>query len=101
MNSFSILADNDIMQLSMNMGITIDETNFNAINLVKELEIARHSLAEKKIAPPEIHDTREQLIEILEEEVSEVESIALQSQKRKGKPRNRLSVSGPRKKKKR
>lgn len=36
----------------MNMGIEICESSFATIDLIKDLEIARHSLAVKKIAPP-------------------------------------------------
>lgn len=99
-NSFSVLTDNDIMKLSKDMGITIDDSNFAAIDLVKELEIARHSLAEKKIAPIESTSIIESIIEVVEEEIYEVESLIIHSQKRKGKPKNRLSLSGPRKNKK-
>lgn len=100
-NSFSVLADDDIMHLYGNMGITIDESNFAAIDLVKELEIARHSLADKKIAPLETSNFVEPILEVLEEEVSEVESTTILTQRRKGVPRNSLSLSGKKEKEKR
>lgn len=94
-NSFSVLEDNEIMQLSRNMGIEIDDSNFAAIDFMKELEIARHSLAKKKIAPIEVVIVEDPILEILEEETSDVDTLSHCSPKRKGKPKNRLSLSGP------
>lgn len=51
-NSFSVLEENEIALLAKGMGIDIDDSNFLTIDLIKELEIARHAIAEKKLAHP-------------------------------------------------
>lgn len=96
-NSFSVLADDDIMQLSLNMGIQLNESNFAAIDLVKDLEIARHSLAEKKMAPQETSTEKKPILEVVEEEFSDIEMYEDHLPKRRGRPKNRLSLSGPKK----
>lgn len=97
-NSFSALSDNVILHISAGMGITLDDSNFTAIDLLKDLEIARHTLIEKQKAPePIIEETS---IDVEEEEISDPEPTLILTPRKKGKPRNRLSLSGPRKKKK-
>lgn len=99
-NSFSVLANDDIMQLSLNMGIELNDSNFVAIDFIKDLEIARHALAEKKLAPPENTTEEEPILEVVEEEFSDVEMYAEQPLKRRGRPKKKtlfLSLSGPRK----
>lgn len=85
-NSFSVLADDDIMQLSLNMGIQLNESNFAAIDLVKDLEIASHSLAEK-IVPPESNTEKEPILVVVEEEFSDIEMYDDQLPKRRGRPK--------------
>lgn len=98
-NSFSVLADVDIANMSYNMGIMIDESNFTAIDLIKDLEVARHSIADKKIAPKQ-NIVEETIIEEIEEELTDFDMEVIQTPKRKGKPKNRLSMSGPKLRKK-
>lgn len=99
-NSFSILEDCEIIQLSKNMGIDLGDSNFAAIDLIKDLEIARHCLADKTLVSEISILTDEAIIEEVEEELSDYENLIIQTPKRKSKPKNRLSLSGPKKKKK-
>jgi hypothetical protein len=48
-NPFSALSDNDIVAISTGMGIDVGEENFEVIDLMKDLEIARHALESKII----------------------------------------------------
>jgi hypothetical protein len=48
-NSFAILDDSDIMNLAADMGIIIDSGQFEMVNIMKDLEIARHSLDKVKL----------------------------------------------------
>jgi hypothetical protein len=43
-NSFAILNNLDIMRLAARMGIHIDKNHFNTIDIMKDLECARHAL---------------------------------------------------------
>lgn len=99
-NSFSVLANDDIIHLSKEMGITLNDSNYAAIDLIKDLEVARHSLAEKSVIVSVPSIIGETFLEVVDEELTDFENIVIHSQKRKGKPRNRLSLSGPRKNKK-
>lgn len=99
-NSFSVLSYLDIMQKSKDIGVVIDDDNFATIDLMKDLEIARHSLLEKVITPTESNIIEEVIIEEGEEELSDYENQLVLTPRRKGKPRTRLSLSGPRIKKK-
>lgn len=99
-NSFNVLSDNEIVQMSSGMGVIIDDANFTVIDLMKDLEIARHCLADKKILPPEISHIDDTPLGEIEEELTDYESSHVQTPKRKGKPKNRLSLSGPRAKRK-
>lgn len=98
-NSFSILNNVDIMQLSVNMGVNINDNDFAAIDLIKDLEMARHSLANKKLET-ENHVVEDEIIlEEIEEETSDYNEELIKTPKRKSKPRTRLSLSGPKIKK--
>lgn len=103
-NSFAVLSDNDIMHLSRDMGVILEDSNFTAIDLIKDLEIARHSLRDKTLLPANNTIAEEVIIEELEEELSDIESerdsMVVLTSKRKTKPKQRLSLSGPRQKKK-
>lgn len=94
-NSFSVLANNEIVHLSKDMCVIIDDSSFNAVNLIKDLEIARHSLAEKRSTPTIENPIEEIIIEEVEEEMSDFDATPVHTPKRKGRPKNRLSLSGP------
>ena len=54
-NSFSVLSNEEIISISDMMGVHINDCDFSAINLIKDLEVARHSLEEKnKINMPTV-----------------------------------------------
>lgn len=46
-NSFSILDNSSISMLANNMGILIDECDFDVVDIMKDLELARHKLDNK------------------------------------------------------
>ena len=48
-NSFSALDNEEIISKSDLMGVHISDVNYSDIDLIKDLEVARHSLEEKKI----------------------------------------------------
>lgn len=48
-NSFSVLDNTDTMHISSEMGILIEDSNYAAIDMIKYLEIARYSLAKKRL----------------------------------------------------
>jgi len=78
------------------MGVHIDQSDFSSIDLIKDLEIARHALSNKvanQISAPVEEIPFEELIE----EVSETDEIVVITPKRKPKPVVRLSLSGHKK----
>ena len=92
-NSFAILADSIIMDTSTLMGVHIDQSDFSSIDLIKDLEIARHALSNKgasQTSAPVEETSFEELIE----EVSEIDEHVVITPKRKSKPVVRLSLSG-------
>lgn len=91
-NSFFVLADNYIVNLSKDMGVIIDDSSFTAVNLIKDIEIARQSLAEKKITPVVENPIEEVIIEEVEEEMSDFDVAPIQTPKRKGRPKKRLFI---------
>ena len=96
-NSFAVLADSIIIDTSTLMGVHIDQSDFSSIDLIKDLEIARHALSNKvanQISAPVEEIPFEELIE----EVSETDEIVVITPKRKPKPVVRLSLSGHKKK---
>jgi hypothetical protein len=48
-NFFAVLDDSDIMNLADDVGIIIDSGQFEVVNIMKYLEIARHSLDKVKL----------------------------------------------------
>jgi hypothetical protein len=46
-NSFAVLSDNQIVAKASLMGVKIPDGNFDTINLVRDLELARNSLGSK------------------------------------------------------
>ena len=66
-NSFAVLADSIIIDTSTLMGVHIDHLNFATIDLVKDLEIARHALNNKIITPITEIPIENPLDELLEE----------------------------------
>ena len=96
-NSFVVLADSIIMDTSTLMGVHIDQSDFSSIDLIKDLEIARHALSNKgasQTSAPVEETSFEELIE----EVSEIDEHVVITPKRKSKPVVRLSLSGHKKK---
>ena len=96
-NSFVVLADSIIMDTSTLMGVHIDQSDFSSIDLIKDLEIARHALSNKgasQTSAPVEETSFEELIE----EVSEIDEHVVITPKRKYKPVVRLSLSGHKKK---
>ena len=72
---------------------------FTAIDLTKDLEIARHALINK--VPSPVHEIPvDSALEELIDEQSDDEDPIVSTPKKKSKPLVRLSLSGPRKKKK-
>ena len=99
-NSFSVLSNEEIISISDMMGVHINDCDFSAINLIKDLEVARHSLEEKnKINMPTSVEVEIEIEEI-DDELSDLEKIVEITPKRKANPVKRLSLSGPRKKNK-
>jgi hypothetical protein len=53
-NSFVVLSDNKIVAKASFMGVRIPDGNFDTVNLVRDLELARNSLVSKQktVKPP-------------------------------------------------
>jgi hypothetical protein len=53
-NSFAVLSDNQIVAKASLMGVKIPDRNFDTVNLVRDLELARNSLdsKHKTVKPP-------------------------------------------------
>jgi hypothetical protein len=53
-NSFAVLSDNQIVAKASLMGVRIPDGNFDTVNLVRDLELARNSLVSKHktVKPP-------------------------------------------------
>ena len=113
-NSFSVLEDNAIIARSMSMGVKLDVSNFDPIDMLRDLESARLALHSKQqeilnckpldehdsLSVPDISENGEKLIQWLEEEHSDVEDfILVSSKKRTRKPAQRLCLSGKKQKK--
>ena len=113
-NSFSILDDDIIMSKGAQMGVHMDATDFESINMLKDLEIARLSLQEKTRlstsselntekevdSHQEIQDSEQILLKWLVEEKSEDDDFTLVTPKRHRKSVRRLTLSGKRYQKK-
>ena len=112
-NSFSSLNDDDIIARTISMGVNIDVSNFDSINMLKDLESARlalHLKQQENLAgknyevqdPSSIQkdsETEGKLLEWLESDHSdESDFILVTSKKRTRKPVQRLILSGKKKK---
>ena len=98
-NSFSALDNEEIISKSDLMGVHISDVNYSDIDLIKDLEVARHSLEEKK-KESYTHSCDEEIkIEEIDEERSDLEEVLVITPKRNPKPIKRLSLSGQRRKK--
>jgi hypothetical protein len=55
-NSFAVLSDNQIVAKASLMGVRIPDGNFDTVNLVRDLELARNSLVSKQktVKPPSV-----------------------------------------------
>jgi hypothetical protein len=51
-NYFAILGNQDIAALANRMGVEISLHQFDSVDLMKELEVARHALEKQKISVP-------------------------------------------------
>jgi hypothetical protein len=49
-NSFAILGNNIIVDLAHEMGVNVNGLQFDTVNLMKDLKIARHALDKEKCA---------------------------------------------------
>lgn len=88
-NSFSILEDSEITQIVSGMGVNIDDSNFIAIDLVKEMEVARHSINDKMNMPTAKPIAEDIIIEEIEEELSDFDCPIAPTPKRKSKPKKK------------
>jgi hypothetical protein len=70
LNSFSILNNAEILNLAGNMGIIIEREQFETVEIMKDLELARHSLDKVKMC--EIKNPNEGVIPISEIQGSEI-----------------------------
>jgi len=99
----------------MSMGVKLDVSNFDPIDMLRDLESARLALHSKQqenlngkplvehdsLYVPDISENGEKIIQWLEEEHSDVEDfILVSSKKRTRKPAQRLCLSGKKQKKK-
>jgi hypothetical protein len=89
-NSFAALHTNEIREISKSIGVMIPDNDFAIINLVKEMELARHSLAQKnkKVVVREINseDDQESGVEPApEDELADFEGFVVVTPKRKRK----------------
>lgn len=100
-NSFSVLSVDEVVHITSEMGIVIEDDDFDTCNLLKDLEIARNDLYEKQIEQkvgPQTEsvevtqgDSNIPELEWLQEESSEPEDFIL-VESRKKKRENKRSV---------
>jgi hypothetical protein len=101
-NSFSMLDVDNISKLACNMGVEINDTHFNSVNLMKDLEVARHALdkTKERVYPElnkELHEEDSKptddipLLEWLDDD-SEAESFTLVQSKKKKKKQDHLRL---------
>ncbi|TVU30204.1 hypothetical protein EJB05_21814, partial [Eragrostis curvula] len=98
-NSFSVLSNSDISLIANNMGITVNPVDFETVDIMKDLEIARHTILNKKEDNAKIdkvdddvviqemqssHSSMPLLLE-WEKEDSEEEQFTLVKSRKKGK----------------
>jgi hypothetical protein len=100
-NSFVILGNDDIAALANDMGVEICLQHFDTIDLMKDLEVARHALEKQKIsAPPEsvvenknveLENIDVPLLEWLDDD-SEVELFTIVQSRKKKKKQAQLQL---------
>jgi hypothetical protein len=105
-NSFALLDNDLIVDLAGEMGVVISDSDFDILNLMKDLELARHALEKRKDVeiksldvygetPENIDQTKIPLLEWVDED-SEVENITLVlSKKNKKKKQAQLKLESP------
>jgi hypothetical protein len=107
-NAFSALADNEVVDRSNSMGVVLNDTNFESINILKDLETARFALNKKlqdnlnQVNPePSVvevnqkeDDCEQNLLHWIEEDNSDIEDFILVTPKRVRRSVKRLSISG-------
>jgi tetraacyldisaccharide-1-P 4'-kinase len=103
-NSFSVLSVDEVIHISSEMGVVIEDDDFATYNLLKDLEIARNDLyqkqSEQKLGPqtesveviPEGNNIHE--LEWLHEESSESEDfILVESRKKRNENKRSVKIS--------
>lgn len=94
---FSDLPVETIKNLSIDMGIAVDQISFGTLDMLKDLEIARNNLHARQHEPVVVEqvdvstiedDINERLIEWLQDEHSETESDILAHSKKKKCPKD-------------
>jgi hypothetical protein len=99
-NSFAILDNAEICSTVEGMGVSVTSEHFESVNIMKDLELARHALdkVKKKVIPdPNIEMEKEEneigrmfpLLEGMEED-SKTESFILVESKKKRKQRKKM-----------
>jgi hypothetical protein len=101
-NSFAILDVDNIGRIDGHMGVVIPDFEFDKIELLKDVEIARHALYKKQSRPlPDVEEVAQSPKEIGNEEVpllewldddSENEKCTLVQSKKKKKKQVKLSL---------
>ncbi|TVU24463.1 hypothetical protein EJB05_26904, partial [Eragrostis curvula] len=106
-NSFAILNNTEISMIAADMGIVVPESKFDHVELMKDLEVARHSLKDKSIPVitdlcnntssvancVDVPDENPSIIECIEEEDSEEENFVLVQSRKKKRELNKLKNS--------
>jgi hypothetical protein len=99
-NFFSVLDNDEIVCLAVGMGVVVQKENFDTIDIMKDLEIARVTLNKNKIVPcPDNCEEVKPVDEIQQEEVpllewikngSEAEHFTLVQSKKKRNKKSQL-----------
>lgn len=103
-NSFSILDNDEIIERSLNMGIMLNNDEFAAIDLIKDLEAARQALNQKHLnvlkqttqteTDPVTSESDDECLVSLEElELETEDDFTLVTPKRSRKPSRRFTFS--------
>ena len=106
-NSFSVLDDDDLVDRIVNMGVPVSKTNYDTVDMLKKLELARISLNAKNLnssdhnKEDEIQQSDEielsvenpELVEWKDDESIASDDIVVITPKRSRRPPKRLSLS--------
>lgn len=61
-NSFAVLSDEEIIDKTSKMGVNWDVNDMEVINVIKDLEIARHTLEKKRDEKSNVTDENEEVV---------------------------------------